>query len=87
MPFWRYFSAFWTVFSMEPWVWTYYLVLVQKTSVTERNQGLFGQIGDICFSADFRHFRAEQNVPMCLIFLYLGQFSSLRKTFGVKMTI
>ena len=30
MQFWPYFSDFWTVFSMEPWVWTYYLVLEQK---------------------------------------------------------
>ena len=33
----------------------------------------------MCFSADFRQFHAEQNVPLCLIFFYLGQFSSLRK--------
>ena len=83
MPFWRYFSGFWTVFSMEPWVWTYYLVLGQKTSVTNSNQ----QIGNICFSVDFRQFRTEQNAPMCLIFLYLDQFSSLRKTFGDKRTV
>ena len=74
---------------MEPYVWIFYLVLVQKRhkSVTDRNQGIFGQIGEICFSADFRQFRAEQNVIMCLIFLYLGKFSSLRKKFGVKMTV
>ena len=34
----------------------------------------------------FCQFRAEQNVTMRLIFLYLGQFSSLRKTFDFKMT-
>ena len=26
----------------------------KKTKVTDRNQGLFGQIGEICFIADFR---------------------------------
>ena len=58
----------------------------KKTSVTDRNQGLSDQIGEIYFSADFRQFRAEQNVTMFFISLYLNQFSSLRKTFGVKMT-
>ena len=37
MQFWPDFSGFWTVFSLEPYAWTFYLVLVQK-----RHQSLIG---------------------------------------------